>query len=258
MTDHTHLKLRELVYRLVAMAPEAPPFPEEPMLQITPSPARVRRIGPGGKVALAATAVIAIAIPVWMSRGGSSTSPATTEVGSTTTSVTVPESSAGSLPRRGLPGTSPSEPAGLYGFSGIPGELGWMHYVVDDPVVPENYQEIQIIFMVQEDCFPRAQTPDLTPTTIAGYDGVYVEPYDDGPELPFDQRRKTYDDTTVAHALHIGGRTLCVYVNWRSNVSELVLSTSGAFDAVESIQAEPFGDDGIRIVFTLPRGWDTG
>jgi len=258
MGDNADRTMRELIYRLVAMAPEAPPFPEAPMIQARPSSGSRRRFGPVRVAALGAVVVVAIAVPVLIFGGGTSTSPATTEPESTTTSTTVPESSVPSLPGLRLPGTSPNEPAGEYGWTGALGEMGWMHYVVDNPTEPQDYQEIQIVFAVESDCFPHAGAAELSATTIAGYDGLFVEPYDDGPELPFDSRRKTYDDTTAAHALHIGDRTLCVYVNWRSNVSELVLSRSGAFDAVESIQAEPFGEDGIRIVFEVPSGWDTG
>ena len=33
---------------------------------------------------------------------------------------------------------------------------------------------------------------------------------------------------------------------------------SAARDAVGSIRGQPFGEDGIRINFTLPAGWDVG
>ena len=38
MRDSDDTKLRELAYRLAQMAPDAPPFPEEPMVQLRPSP----------------------------------------------------------------------------------------------------------------------------------------------------------------------------------------------------------------------------
>jgi hypothetical protein len=40
MRDSDDTKLRELAYRLAQMAPDAPPFPEEPMVQLRPSPTR--------------------------------------------------------------------------------------------------------------------------------------------------------------------------------------------------------------------------
>ena len=176
------------------------------------------------------------------------------ETGPTST----PAATATSLPPLQFVGYSIS-PAGLYGFTGALGEGRWMHYVIDNPTVAGEYGEIQMVFIVQDDCFPGAQASELTPTTIAGYDALYLEPYDDGPEsLPFQSRRKTFEDTTAAHALHIGDRTLCVYLNWRSNVSEAELSTSGARDAISSIQAEPFGENGLRVVFELRSGWDRG
>ncbi|HSF86904.1 MAG TPA: RNA polymerase sigma factor [Acidimicrobiia bacterium] len=39
MSDHMDSKMRELTHRLIAMAPEAPPFPEELMVQLKPAPA---------------------------------------------------------------------------------------------------------------------------------------------------------------------------------------------------------------------------
>lgn len=40
MSDRADAKLRELAYRLIQMSPEAPPFPEEDMVQLRPSPTR--------------------------------------------------------------------------------------------------------------------------------------------------------------------------------------------------------------------------
>lgn len=81
MSDHMDSKLRELTYRLVAMAPEAPPFPEESMVQLKPSPTSVpvvRRRSPLVLVGAAAFVVILIVgAPLILLRGGNEPSPST-------------------------------------------------------------------------------------------------------------------------------------------------------------------------------------
>jgi len=76
MSDHMDNKLRELTYRLIAMAPEAPPFPEESMVQIKPSPvpAPARRRSPLVWVAAAAViALVVVGVPLFLFRGGDTT-----------------------------------------------------------------------------------------------------------------------------------------------------------------------------------------
>jgi hypothetical protein len=62
--------------------------------------------------------------------------------------------------------------------------------------------------------------------------------------------------TTAAYALPIADRTLCVYLRWDSATTPEELDAARA--VVDSIRGEPHEEQGIRIVFTLPAGWDTG
>ena len=116
MSDHTDSKMRELTYRLVAMAPQAPPFPEDAMVQLDTSPAkappatRSRRLA--WVAAAAVAAIVLIGAPVLLvTRGDDADSvpPAT--------SVTVPEV---------VPATVPPEPATLLDL--VPGTV-----VIADP-----------------------------------------------------------------------------------------------------------------------------
>jgi hypothetical protein len=77
MTDHHDVKLRELTFRLMHMAPDAPPFPETPMTTLTPQRAPERQHIPprkrtwnGPAVAAGAFAlVLLIALPAILLRG---------------------------------------------------------------------------------------------------------------------------------------------------------------------------------------------
>ncbi len=97
MSERRDSKLRELTYRLVAMAPEAPPFPEETMVQVqkpsTPArPARTRR--PVLVLAAAAALVaLGVGVPVLLF-GGSDPTP------------TVPPATAGPQPVTTVPATT--------------------------------------------------------------------------------------------------------------------------------------------------------
>ncbi|MBA2374494.1 MAG: hypothetical protein H0V74_09905, partial [Chloroflexi bacterium] len=62
-------------------------------------------------------------------------------------------------------------------------------------------------------------------------------------------------ETTAAYALPIGDRTLCAYLTWDAATTPDELNA--AREVLESIRGQPFGQDGIRINFTLPAGWDT-
>jgi hypothetical protein len=99
MTDHHDVKLRELTFKLMHMAPDAPPFPETPMTTLTPqrapekptTPPR-RRTWSGPAVAAGAFAlVLLIALPAVLLRGDevdptppATNPPATTEAPPTT------------------------------------------------------------------------------------------------------------------------------------------------------------------------------
>jgi hypothetical protein len=111
--------------------------------------------------------------------------------------------------------------------------------------------QIQLVFGVSANCFREGGDP--VAVTVAGLDGLYVEPYEDTSVL-FAGRR--VGATTGAYALPIDDRTLCVYLTWDPAITPDQLRE--AREVVESIHGEPHGEDGIRINFYLDGGWDTG
>ena len=115
-------------------------------------------------------------------------------------------------------------------------------------------RQTQIVFAVENDCFVSAEGPEPVPTAVAGLDARYVEPYD-GPGVLFMPERES-GQTTGAYALAVGGRTLCVYLTWDPTTTTEELDA--ARGVVESIRGQAVGPSGIRIVFTLPEGWDVG
>ncbi len=92
MSEPMDSKLRELTYRLMAMAPEAPPFPEEEMVQLNPSPAPARSAryrNPLMWVGVAAVAALLIVgVPLLLLRGGSAPNPSSTVPPATQTTET--------------------------------------------------------------------------------------------------------------------------------------------------------------------------
>ena len=166
-----------------------------------------------------------------------------------------PTSSASLLPDLAMPGARRS-PAGEYGWDGRLGSptetRAGMHNVV---VMPDGgYRQTQMVFAVENDCFASGEGPTPRPTTVAGLDGWYVEPYD-GPGVRFILERQR-GQTTGGYALPIGDRTLCVYLTWDKTTTTDELAA--AREVVESIRGQALGASGIRIVFTLPEGWDIG
>jgi hypothetical protein len=69
---------------------------------------------------------------------------------------------------------SPNEPAGKYGWTSGQGVRGWMHNVIEDP--PGGTRQTQIAFAVVDDCFANAPEAEPTAVTVAGLDGLYLEP----------------------------------------------------------------------------------
>ena len=102
--------------------------------------------------------------------------PTTTSIPSTT----VPVPMVGTLPALRLPGMTPREPAGQYGWTGEPGSRGWMHRVIEGP--PGVTRQTQLAFTVEDDCFARSPGAEPTAVTVAELDGLYLEPYDDDSE----------------------------------------------------------------------------
>jgi hypothetical protein len=123
-----------------------------------------------------------------------------------------------------------------------------MHRVVDLGSVS---RQTQLVFGVSADCFDVGGDP--VAVTVAGLDGLYIEPYEDS-SMNFIPPRGS--ETTGAYSLPIGDRTLCVYLTWDRLTTPDELREARA--VVESILGEPHGEDGIRINFTLPCCWDTG
>ena len=168
----------------------------------------------------------------------------------TPTPSLLPTQSAAALPALDMPGTR-SSPAGKYGWTGSRGFRTGMHNVVS---VGDGYRMTQMVFAVDDNCFARGSGPERGAVTVAGLDGRSVEPYV-GPGTLFMPNREK-GETTRAYALPIGDRTLCVYLTWDATTTTKELDA--ARRVVDSILGQPFGAHGVRIVFTLPEGWDTG
>jgi hypothetical protein len=169
-----------------------------------------------------------------------------------TTTTSSPETTVEPLPALGLPGMSPNEPARTYGWTGALGTSGWIHKVIDeDPSTSEGARETQILFAVKNDCFTGSKGAEPSAVTVAGLEGLHLEPYDDD-SLSF----VNSGATTAAYALPIADRTLCVYLRW--NAATTPDELRAAREVVESVRGEPNGENGVRINFELPHGWDTG
>ena len=150
-----------------------------------------------------------------------------------------------------LPGARAS-PAGEYGWTGGLGSRGGMHNVGQSTGLEDG--QTQLTFAVEDDCFAYGTDVEPVPVTVAGLEGLYVEPYGD-PGVMFMPPPRG-GATTGAYALAIGDRTLCVYLTWDPDSPQD--EVEAARQVVESLRGEPHGPDGIRINFTLPEGWDTG
>lgn len=101
MSDRHDARMRELTYRLMRMAPPAPPFPEEPLTQLTPSPSPRRRSGAVWAAVAAAVVLVAIGVPALFTLTGdnevvATTAPTSTQAPSTTAAPTTeaPDTSA--------------------------------------------------------------------------------------------------------------------------------------------------------------------
>jgi hypothetical protein len=165
-----------------------------------------------------------------------------------------PSPSASQLPDLDMPGASREGGgfvAGEFGWTGALGSSTGMHSVVLEG--DSAFRQTQMIFAIEGDCFADGSGPAPVPMTVAGLDGSYVEPYQD-PGVLFMSPRG--GETTGAYALPIDGRTLCVYLTWDPSTTPAELEA--ARQVIESIRGQAYGENGIRIVFTLPEGWDTG
>ena len=174
--------------------------------------------------------------------------------GPSPTSTAVESPSASELPVLNMPG-SRSNPAGEYGWTGMPGTRGGMHNVV---TVVDGYRMTQIVFSINDNCFAAAEGRTPVAVTVAGLAGSYLEPYD-APGVLFMSEREA-GQTTGAYALPIDGQTLCVYLTWDASTTPQELDA--ARQVVESIRGQSIHGASYgtvtRIVFTLQEGWDTG
>ncbi len=166
------------------------------------------------------------------------------------TDTAAPEASLAAL---GLPGAR-TAPAGQYGWTGSLGASTGLHSVIGNPGSPDAFRQTQLTFAVADDCFAYGTDVVPQPVTVAGLEGTYVEPYEDPAVMFMPPPRGSA--ATGAYALAVGDRTLCVYLTWDLDTAQAELEA--ARQVVESLRAQPFGPDGVRINFTLPDGWDTG
>ena len=215
--------------------------------EINDSPQR-RRFSPVAAFGLAAAAVVVLTVIGYSFVAGprdvgfpSATAEPTAVVGSGTAEPSAPDESLAPIWSLRLPGAR-GDVAGEYGWSGALGATAGMHN-----------SQTELTFAVADDCFAYGTDAEPLPVTVAGFEGLYFEPYED-PAVMFIPPRSV--ETTGAYALAIGDRTLCVYLTWAPDTTQDGLEA--ARQVVESIRGEPFGPDGIRIQFTLPAGWDTG
>ena len=196
------------------------------------------------------TAAVVVAVTVgasvlWGGLGFGGPAPAvTTEPTATPTSTPSPSMlPALRIPTYGALGrTEPKD----YGWTGASGSSADMHNVD---------LGAEMVFAVENDhsdCFARGDGPEPVRTTVAGFEGLYVEPYDHDPRARFEPGDPV---TTGAYALAIGDRTLCVYLSWSPNASPGEREEARA--VLDSLRAQPYGVDGVRIVFTT-LGWDNG
>ncbi len=96
MSDEMDRRMRELMGRMVDMAPEAPPFPEE-TVTLSPAPAR-RSMRPALVFATAAAAVLLVALPLLLFQGDGGVDPAVTTVPVPIPTTTVPDTGTTEVP----------------------------------------------------------------------------------------------------------------------------------------------------------------
>ena len=165
-------------------------------------------------------------------------------------SATASSAAVPSLANLGLPGMSPNEPAGEYGWETGQAPSG-MHRVIEVEEPPR--ESTAMLFASGPECLGDAwDDRDARDVRVAGFDGVVVEPYE--PVKTFNPPKG--DEVTRAYALAVQDRTLCVFVTWHSSTTEDELRE--AVEILDTIRAEPIGSNGVRMTFTLPAGWDTG
>lgn len=167
-----------------------------------------------------------------------------------------PQPSASMLPELGLPDARPNQRGGQHGWTGALHARAGMHRVIENRC-SSGFRQTQLVFAVQNDCFPDslvATGAEPQTVTVAGLDGLYLEGNTTDRTMLFSTPKG--GETTGAYALPIGDRTLCVYLTWDPATTPDELTA--VRQVVESIHGEANGPSGIRIIFRLPGGWDTG
>lgn len=96
MSNEMDRRMKELMGRMVDMAPEAPPFPEE-MVTVVPAKAK-RSMRPTLVFATAAVVVLLVALPLLLFQGDGGVDPAVTTVPAPVPTTTVPETGTTAVP----------------------------------------------------------------------------------------------------------------------------------------------------------------
>lgn len=131
MSDRMDSKLRELTYRLIEMAPEAPPFPEESMVQLKPAPspvAPVRRRSPLVWVGAAAVIVLlVVGLPLILFGPGDDSAPASSVPAPTVTvsPTTLPDVT--TAPPTTVPAVA-DEPPSYFNVGVVEADFGFGYY----------------------------------------------------------------------------------------------------------------------------------
>jgi len=141
-------RVRELTYRLMAMAPDAPPFPEEAPMTV---PEKKQRPPMLVWAATAVAAVMLIGVPLFLFRGADDTvDPATTIAVPDTTTTTVPGETTTTVVDTTVPTQTWETSFSVYVFSddlttalGDPAlvPVDWSFAVGDDPASPDAPQD---------------------------------------------------------------------------------------------------------------------
>ena len=167
-----------------------------------------------------------------------------------------PLPSGATLPELGLPDARPNQRGGQHGWTGALHATGWMHRVIENRCSP-GYRQTNLAFRVESDCFTDvldAAGAEPEEVIVAGVDALYLEGHTTNRSIMLPSPEG--GETTAAYALPIDGRTLCVYLTWDPATTQDELNA--ARGVVESIRGEADGLNGVRIIFTLTGGWDTG
>lgn len=156
------------------------------------------------------------------------------------------------LPDLHMPGAR-SSPAGQYGWTGALGSRTGMHQVVQQG---GTSRQVQLVFAVENDCFGGGAGEVPAPVIVAGLNARYAEAFDNHNPVVLFMPARGVGQRTSAYALPVDDRTLCVYLTWDPTTTPDELSS--ARQVVDSIRGQAHGANGVRIIFTLPGGWDTG